>query len=482
MERRVFTLLWTFADPQGCNARPGRETLADCLSTESRRTHVRTVRNAVARLEELGYIALTAPAVRRNKVAKTYRVQVPPNLPTDAKFLGREALRPKDDSFTARSENFTAQSGQVLGRDTDTFMASLGAPLEVREVKIGGGEARDGSAATPTTLAPAAQKTGQPSPCRKHPDGNADEPCFACKAVREWQEACQAEAKWSALEARRVALIPSCGLCDDAGYCDTAYVAPDPHNLPEHFDAMLYPSYGQPLPAASMRGFGEFQHPGGCGVSWLQPKCWHRAFTEDDGVKNWSGAVHFRGYEHFDVRVLIEARGDRTEARGLAARERRERQRQAEAASEARTTELKAQQAEAEAADQDEAEACRYCDADGLLTEGPDTDELATWMRDPDDWEDESKHFPLECPHDFERLGKTLFQLAEDYRLPNPPNDWTALRDIFDPGWRNCHLCDQPTNADGECNNCDQATSENHETITSDNDETIRYHEKETQG
>ena len=93
-QRRVFTMLWTFAGPDGCGARPGVELLADCLSTSTHRVHVRSVRSVLKRLVELGYAEVTAPPVRRTRIATTYRVRIP-DVPADTEFLAREALAVK---------------------------------------------------------------------------------------------------------------------------------------------------------------------------------------------------------------------------------------------------------------------------------------------------------------------------------------------------------------------------------------------------
>ena len=101
----MFTTLWTFAGPDGSGARPGVELLSDCLSTSTHRVHVRTVRNALKRLAELGYAEVTAPPNRRNRIATTYRLRLP-DIAADTGFLAREALRGKPDGFSAQSTTF----------------------------------------------------------------------------------------------------------------------------------------------------------------------------------------------------------------------------------------------------------------------------------------------------------------------------------------------------------------------------------------
>jgi hypothetical protein len=115
MERRVFTVLWTFAGPDGAGARPGVELLAHCLSTSTHRVHVRTVRSVLKRLAELSYTEVTAPPVRRARIATTYRVRTP-DISPETEFLAREALRGKPESFSAQSESFSAQSDGFSAR------------------------------------------------------------------------------------------------------------------------------------------------------------------------------------------------------------------------------------------------------------------------------------------------------------------------------------------------------------------------------
>lgn len=128
MERRVFTLIWSFSGPDGCESRPGVELLAQCLSTVKHRVHVRTVRNAMKRLQELGYIVKTAEPIRRLEIATTWRVQVPDVLAPVEEFLARQALRGKGnglarqasrgkaDGLARNSASFSAQNAHGLAR------------------------------------------------------------------------------------------------------------------------------------------------------------------------------------------------------------------------------------------------------------------------------------------------------------------------------------------------------------------------------
>jgi hypothetical protein len=203
MERRVFTVLWTFAGPDGGDARPGRDLLAACLSTESHPTHVRSVRNAVARLEGLGYIVLTAKAIRRRRIANTYRVQVPP-LPDGTEFLGREALRPNDDGFRAQSGEFYGAIPDVLGREASRHLKGE------TEGKTGGARAR----ATP----PPPQEP--PRKCSRHRNDPNPPHCPGCRAAR-----LAAFAYDRAVQARnreRDEAIRRCRICDDRGYVGLA--------------------------------------------------------------------------------------------------------------------------------------------------------------------------------------------------------------------------------------------------------------------
>jgi hypothetical protein len=80
--RRVLLELESYANPDGTNARPGRDRIAqELLSNESESGHMstKTVGKALAHGIELGYIAMTEPAPRGrgNRRAAVYRLLFP---------------------------------------------------------------------------------------------------------------------------------------------------------------------------------------------------------------------------------------------------------------------------------------------------------------------------------------------------------------------------------------------------------------------
>lgn len=82
--RRVLLELESYADPDGTNARPGRNKIAESLLTETGHVSEKTVRRALALGVELGYIECTTKGKRgrlRNS-ADVYRLTFPMNSET----------------------------------------------------------------------------------------------------------------------------------------------------------------------------------------------------------------------------------------------------------------------------------------------------------------------------------------------------------------------------------------------------------------
>jgi hypothetical protein len=220
MQCRVFTLLWTFANQDGCNACPGEALLVDCLSTPAHRVHRRSVRRDLGRLEELGYVVLTAPAIKSRGVANTYRVQTPPGLPDDNQplrgkalrpkedGLGRKALRPKDEVFRAQSDDFYGANSDGLRRNPASFKAQSFAPPEERKKKERRGEEEKPAAAAPPPPTPAPAGNVEPSKyCSRHqPEGTSD-PCTACGDARKRNKTWHEDAERRALRAANRELI-----------------------------------------------------------------------------------------------------------------------------------------------------------------------------------------------------------------------------------------------------------------------------------
>lgn len=212
MERRVFTTLWTFAGPDGCGARPGVELLSDCLSTPTHTVHVRTVRNALKRLAELGYAEVTAPPNRRNRIATTYRLRMP-DIAADTGFLAREALRGKPDCFSAQSDD-------VLARKNDSFSAH---PLRAQKVVSSKDRSARASATPPHADNSPPQE--QPDPyCPDHMPLGTVEGCGACGAagriLKAWKNR---QAEYQRLEAEtRRRTVADCTRCAGTGFIDLA--------------------------------------------------------------------------------------------------------------------------------------------------------------------------------------------------------------------------------------------------------------------
>lgn len=95
--RRVLLELESYADPDGTNAHPGVQRLAENLRTSSgKHGHVsdRTVRTALAAGVERGFIQCTAPAPRGrgNRRASVYRLTFPAGFrPEKEQGLGKVA-------------------------------------------------------------------------------------------------------------------------------------------------------------------------------------------------------------------------------------------------------------------------------------------------------------------------------------------------------------------------------------------------------
>jgi hypothetical protein len=115
MERRVFTIMWTFTGPDGDGARPGVDLLAEMLNANAR--NIRDAINGnqsrgIVGLIRRGYLVVTEKPNRRGGRATTYGVRVPGD-----EAISASQSRAKDESLSARRiRRFTASKTTLLAR------------------------------------------------------------------------------------------------------------------------------------------------------------------------------------------------------------------------------------------------------------------------------------------------------------------------------------------------------------------------------
>jgi Helix-turn-helix domain len=334
---RVAVELSEYANPGQPHVWPSVDTLAD--NCGMRRA---TIIRALNTLASNGVITATEG---RSKGGRNQTTRWHLNCRTAATVL---------DSETVANPSKTVANPSINRRIRVAKPSHQCDTKEIEEEKEGGG--KENAARTPRALAarsgaptptPSLLQKNNPQPpiCRKHPDGNSDDPCRQCAVVREWQETHQRDAERQQREVERIRGIPDCRQCDSDGYM------PDDHtNTP----LVLLPPPADQIPPWAHHWLDEFEDPD-AGLSWFQLKCGHGTGEEGDdrrGARSlFMSFTGLGGYRACSLQVYRAANGDPEMAYKLDREAFEERQRQREAEWEERDRKYRAEREARQAAE-----------------------------------------------------------------------------------------------------------------------------------
>lgn len=148
-ERRVLFELESYANPDGTNIRPGNERVAESLLTDEHTPmSEKTVRRAVKRAQDLGYIVQTAKARRAGDtwLAAVYRLKMPVDNPTaspDTQMSGHPVdSAPITGHFESDHRTFSDHHRTSGCPDTSSINTSSDNQKEIPATHVAG--ARDG--------------------------------------------------------------------------------------------------------------------------------------------------------------------------------------------------------------------------------------------------------------------------------------------------------------------------------------------------
>lgn len=129
------------------------------------------------------------------------------------------------------------------------------------------------------------RRDDEPPICKRHPDGNSEDPCAQCKRVREHNQAIERDAKAEQREAERKEGIEGCNQCDDDGF-----VHQEGLDQQTKFPLVFAPPSGGEVPDYVCNWLAELGDP-----PRYQLLCAHG--TNDDGDDRWPADMRKRHLE-----------------------------------------------------------------------------------------------------------------------------------------------------------------------------------------